>query len=860
MVLLAFSAGGFADDLPKVLATASETSHDTPALTSPGRVEPEPLGGQLDEPLSAMAPPMGPAHPGITSSPSVATDPALVFQDSSAVPGAMWSTRPEAWSIDGQTPYIQRFGAGYRFGDGPDFQESFSDLEWMIPIRGDAEFDNFFADLHFLVDNNAKITGNATLAYRRYLHGHNRIFGGYVFWDGTQTPLGNRLQQLGLGVESLGTWVDARANVYIPDRFEERAPLPNLFQGNNLIVNRAEVGMTGIDTEIGLNLPVVQNIRSRILGGGYSFDGQGTRSTFGWKVRGEAEINRQLWVDIGYQKDRIFGGSWNLGLVWRYSHRFLNDSPSPASMDHKYFRAEEGDATYDLSDRLSDPVRRMQHVVITQDPGEIATTPTDTPIHFLHVRNGAAGTGTIESPFGTLAAALAAPNAGSSIIYTPNGGTFNENVTLVDDAQLLSNGPVQTVTTQFGEQRLPFSGRHQNLAGLPKLTGNVTLANDATFSGFDVTGSVAGAAVTGFTVDNTVINNAAGDALSITGATASTLTNLQVTSGAGRGVSLDDSAATIKDLTVKSAAANGLEISTSAISRTVTVENLTVEAATGHAVDLQTTGLGDLTFTQAGTAAVKSTGDAFDAALEAGSSGDINLSLAKLTATSTAGTGINLDGSAGTGVLKVTALTDVAVTEAITGGFRANEVTFDGNATAPGNQLLNATSIRIGDSTNPSKVNNFGISLTGTSGSLTIGSLQVFNDAGAGLLVDNSGGGTLTLGSTAGLIDTLNGPALNLNKLTSALTLSSIKSTDSPVEGVLMDAVQGTLNITSTTLNQATGKAILIRNTPASMTANFGTTKIDSTVSTLQSDNVDTTTNNGTNLHLNFTTITITGP
>ena len=208
---------------------------------------------------------------------ALSTDPETVFQDQ---PPPL----PQAWSIDGQTPYIQRFGVGYRYGNGVGFKNGYTDLEWMVPIRGDAAFDNFFADLHFLALANAQVAGNALLAYRRYNRDWNRIVGAYAGWDGTQTPLGNRLQQMSLGVESMGPIIDARANFYIPDRFDIRAPLPNLFQGNHLIVNRAEVAMTGFDAELGLNLPVLLNTRSRVLAGGYNFNGNGTPGTTGWKA------------------------------------------------------------------------------------------------------------------------------------------------------------------------------------------------------------------------------------------------------------------------------------------------------------------------------------------------------------------------------------------------------------------------------------------------------------------------------------------------------------------------------------------------------------------------------------------------
>ena len=731
----------------------------------------------------------------------------------------------------------------------------------MIPIRGDAEFDNFFADLHFLVRDDSQLGGNATLAYRRYDLDWNRIFGGYVFWDGTQTPLGNQLQQLGLGVETLGQFVDARANVYLPDAFELRGALPSLFQGNNLIVNRAEVAMTGVDAEAGVNLPEMLNTRTRVLGGGYHFNGHGTQNTTGWKARVETEFNRNVWVDYSVQEDKLFGRTWNVGVTIRYAHRFLSHPASPASMDHKHFRGEGVNATRDLSDRLSDPIRRLQNVVITQDDGVVATDAGGVPLGFIHVANGFAGTGTFENPYGTLTNALADGAAGTSLIYTPFGGTYVENVTLVPGSRVLSNGPVQTVTTQFGDQPLPFSGSSTNLTALPTITGNVAMANTSRFSGFDVTGGLTAAAVTGFTVDNSVITNPAGDAVSVTGATASTLTNVRATSGAGRGVFLNNSAAVVTDLKVLSATTNGLEVTTGATPRLVTVNNLTVDAAGQHGVDLNVAGAGALTYTQSGTIDVKSTGNAFDAALGAASTGAMNLTLGSFTLASTAGAGVNLDGTAGTGTLRIVGLTSGTITTAATGGFLADTVTFDSNLTTAGNQQVSTALLTIGSSTDTTQVKGDGLRLIDPTGSLLIASLNVFNDTGTGVLVDTKGGGTtFALATAAGTITTTNGPALNLDPLALSMTLGTVRSDNSPTNCILLDTVSGALTIGTTILNTSASTPIVIQNTPAPLVARFGTTTIHSTIGPTLADNVDTTTGNDANLTISLTPLTITFP
>ena len=781
--------------------------------------------------------------------------PEFVFRSQSPEP----SDVPEAWSIDGQTPYIQRFGGGYRAGDGVGFQNGFVDLEWMIPIRGDAEFDNFFIDTHFLLRDDNKVAGNVTLDYRRYNTEWNRIFGTYVFWDGMQTPLGNQMQQLGVGFETMGQIIDARTNVYIPDAFGVRGSLPNLFRGHELIVNRAEVAMTGIDGEIGVNLPEFFNIRSRIFGGGYYFDGHGQGSTSGWKARAEAEFARNIWVDYSVQDDKLFGRTWNLGLMVRYSHRFLDHQPqSPASMDHKYFRGEGYNATRVLSDRLSDPVRRIQNLVLTRDDGVAATDPGGTVLNFLHVANGFAGTGTFENPYGTLSNALLDGAAGNSTIYTPFGGNYVENVTLVAGAKVLSNGPVQTVETQFGRQQLPFSGGQADLIGLPTVTGNVTMASNSQFSGFDVTGGLSSAGATAFTIDNSVITNPAGDAVSITGAVASTLTNLRVTSGAGRGVFLNNSAASITDLRVVNAATNGLEITTGATARTVTVNNLTIDAAGQHGVDLNSNA-GSLTYTQSGTIQVKSTGNAFDA-VKSGA-GNLNLNLGNVNLESSTGAGINLDGTAGAGRLNVVSFTGGTIAKAATGGILIDTVTFDGNLTTPGNQLVSTLGLTIGNSTDTTQVTGDGIRLLDPTATWSISNLNIFNDTGTGLFVDTKGGGTtFTLNTTGGNITTTNGPAMNLDPLTIAINLSTVRSDTSPTNGIRLDTVNGALNIGTTILNNGVGTPILIQDTPSPLIARFGNTSIHSTIGAAQAQNVDTTTGNGDNLTISFTTLSIVFP
>ncbi len=769
-------------------------------------------------------------------------------------------TPPEPWSLDGTTPFIQRFGAGYRLGDGLGFDKGFTDVEWMIPIKVDDSFDILFGEAHMLIHDDGQIGANFNLAYRVYNTSDNRIYGVYGFFDYTPTRL-NMFGQIGLGVESLGPILDFRGNVYIPDLYGIRGSLPNEFVGHNMIVNRADVAMTGGDLEMGLNLPEVLNVRSRVYGGGYYFNGHGNGNATGWKVRGEAELNRSAWVDVRLQDDNLFGRTLSVGMTFRYSHRFLGHQPATETMDHKFFRTRGVNYSGDISDRLTDPIARVQNILRVRDSGEIATDTLGNPINFLHVANGGVGPGTIESPYGSLTAALADGDAATSVIYTPFGGTFVEDVTLIDGATVLSNGPVQTVATQYGNQQLPYSGSSVDLSNLPTITGNVTLANNVLFSGFDITGAMTATAVNGFTIENSVVTNPIGDAVTVTSVDTGTFENLRLSSGAGRGMLIDDSAPALTDITVVSATDDGIEVHTGASNREISTSNLTVQSAGAIGLDLIVMGAGNLTFTTSGTTSLTATGNAFNAALAGGSTGNLILALNSVTMASSAGAGANLDGTAGAGTLFVTSFRDNAVTTAATGGILVDTVTFDSNLIAGGFQQVAGNTLTIGNSADTTDVLGDGLRLIDPTGNLGFGNINIYNDSDTGLLVDTKGGGTtFALANTGGTIMTTNGPAMNLDPLAISMQFDTLRSDNSPTNGIVLDTVSGGLGATTTILNGSIGTPIVISNTPAQFNVNLGNTTIQSTISNQQADNVDTTLGNGMNLNLQFNSLSITGP
>ncbi|WP_232375596.1 hypothetical protein [Mesorhizobium comanense] len=188
------------------------------------------------------------------------------------------------------------------------------------------------------------------------------------------------------------------------------------------------------------------------------------------------------------------------------------------------------------------------------------------------------------------------------------------------------------------------------------------------------------------------------------------------------------------------------------------------------------------------------------------------------------------------------------------GGIAFSNVTFDSNGAGG---TVSAGTLDIGKS--GARVLGNGLSLTGTSGKLDLGTFTVFNDSGTGLLVDTKGppATNFTLSSSGGSVDTTNGTALNLDPLTVNMTVGSVTSTGD-TNGIIFDGVAGTFTVTGATSITGTSGYGIDANTANTGTFNFNTVAVDNTTTagggihvatgTLNVSglaNIDTTSGNG---------------
>lgn len=727
-------------------------------------------------------------------------------------------------------PWTTRFTAKHVFNEGVGRDRGFSSLEWFLPLEQDSEAEMWFGDFRGLMFDDAEFGGNLGGGYRWYDADLDRIFGVNAYWD-FRTETGLEFNQVGIGLETLGPVFDFRVNGYTPTVNDTNQRLPLVFfEGHNLL-NRQFDAMTGVDYEAVFNLPDLGPIQTRVAGGGYFFDSSNTDAASGWRARLEVAFRDSVAASVAVQEDDVFGRTVNVIVELRRTiqhHR----SPSRRSMRHKFRNENGGGDGSTVLHRLADPVYRQQNIVLKQRE-VVVTDISGDPLTFLHVVEGGAGDGTIEMPFGSITAAMADPLAPTSVVFTPQGGTFTESVTLVAGTRLLSNGPLQIVDSTYGPIELPFSGTGADLSALPALiVGDVTLASNTELSGFDITGAVSGTGITMANVNQTAISMSAADALAFTGSDNITIDQVAISMPTGRGIFLDDSSATISNVTIANAGDDGIQIDSAAVVRVVTASNVTVTDAVNEGVDVNVAGAGNLTLAFSDSS-IGSTNTAFDIATT--STGNALVSADNLTLASTGMTGFNADGSGGVGTLFINSFAGNTVTEAMTGGVLLNTVTFDADSTTVLNQPLSSGTLTIGSAV--ARVMGDGLSLTDVTGDWNAGVLSIFNDTGTGLLVDNSVlGMPIELSSGAGsVVDTMTGSAIQLNTMTSGLLFNSITSIASPTQGIGITSVSGTLTSGAATSSGSLGSSVRYENilTGNELTTAFGTILFDNTIDTV---------------------------
>ena len=333
------------------------------------------------------------------------------------------------------------FDVRYMSGSGVGYQNGYTQIGAFAPYwLGE---DAFIApNARLLLTDNSGIGANGGLVGRRYSSNLDRIFGINGYFDTDVTRFGNRYNQLGLGVESLGQYFDFRANGYVPTggdkTFIRETGLSNVpfffenrigFIGTRLM----EQALRGADAEVGV--PVTpQTPWLRAYAGGYAYQQDGGKDPVGVRARLEGWVSNDLSLGVTTTWDKQFGTNVNFVADWRFS----------GFMPTRYF------PQWTTRERMLMPVQRQWRITagnFLENHNVLAFNPRDNQPYFVvWVDNSAPGTnaGTFENPYndGTL------PNtvpAETDLVLVRRGNStelapLNGSITLPDYARMLGEG------------------------------------------------------------------------------------------------------------------------------------------------------------------------------------------------------------------------------------------------------------------------------------------------------------------------------------------------------------------------------------------------------------------------------------
>jgi hypothetical protein len=588
---------------------------------------------------------------------------------------------------------------------------------------------------------------------------------------------GHTYNQVGVSGEWLTDFGNLRSNGYMPvgtTAYTAGSPDSLFFQNYVMCQSGLDAALTGADLEVGAYIPGLSDWAGMISVGGYALG----NARYDWTSGPQAGQDVVPWFGGVYTRlDMTFLNNWD------FSIQANNDSYFEWTGFARITYRMGGSRRRTVPDQMEQPMMRNEHIVRAHQTPIVAVNPsTGTPWRLIHVNNSAAtaGDGTAESPFRTIVAANAAATNPQDIVLVNRGtgaayaGTFSPLAAdqyLVGDGQSfvipsVCCGPVDIAIANNGVPVLSNpSGASVNLAnGL--FVGNFSIQNSAI--GIGGTGNLSSAA------RGAVVNN-----VNVAGSGAGSRTGIALTNATGSG--------TFRDVNI-SGMTNGAIVVTGG-SAVVDYAEGTLTNAQGHLLDVDSTTGGSVTLTANSTQPFNDSGDGISVRNAAGNVTVRNVVPGSRSAViSSQVDGISVVDSSGTQTFSGVTINAAGVSGP---GFAAVNVQNSTGATSATN------------------FNGLQISLTGT------------GNTAAGLLAANVRELNVAGNSS---VNVVNGPAVSLTNIADAnVTFTTVRSTNSPTNGILLDSVVGDFAVTGvTTITSATSASVaIVDSTPPGATGSI---------------------------------------
>ena len=394
----------------------------------------------------------------------------------------------------------QRITAKHREANGIGYQTGYTSLEGFFSTSKTPTLIGF-ADVRAHVFNDSKKAYNLGLGFRKLSEPYHLVFGANVFYD-YRDARHRAFNQIGVGLEVLGTKWDLRANGYIPVHHTKKKYRDEFlkFKGSSAIfTKRYEFAFVGAELALGRELVKMKNWDLHAKLSAYWFNGDFGKNAGGGLFELSTNITRYLTLKGQASYDTLFRGV------------FQGEAAINIPFGQKF---EKRDSTLscetlkDLEDRLVETVDRFEIIVTSIKRKKAAALDplTGQPLTFIFVNNTSHSLGTFESPYPTIAQAITASQPNNVIYVFPGDGTstgMNAGpYNLKNNQKFIGSAAPLTVTTAFGTRTIPAQSTTAPLLSSSTIVGladnnqvsgfkminasNAIFNNNATTSGFEV--------------------------------------------------------------------------------------------------------------------------------------------------------------------------------------------------------------------------------------------------------------------------------------------------------------------------------------------------------------------------------------
>ena len=403
--------------------------------------------------------------------------------------------------------------------EGLGFNESYQRLNARIPYHVVPGNSVLIGDLSASLTNDRGEAYNFGLIWRNYDATRNRVFGWNAYGDVDDGRQNKRWKRFGVGMESLGKYIDFFANGYYVSGTEGVLLDSSLgtdlsLGGNSAFRTRTSTwdnAYSGGDFEVGGPLPLLGRRGINAYAGGYYLDSDHGKETYGYSARVQALVTQSATVDLRYTGDDTFGD--NLWVSLAYT---IPNYRERAIMQPKRVR-----------DRLADPVYRSNRIHTNIDVVSTAEAMINTDkgrSFFLtyvdpdatSTTAGGDGAGTLEDPFTSLMVASMNNSAGIDVInVAPRDDDSGTNLTVAGGLDLFDCQVLRSTTQAYTLDSIagtdfiiPAVATGTNLGALisnPTMAmgGSVVrLANENTVLGMRIDGSNTAMTVFGTGITN----------------------------------------------------------------------------------------------------------------------------------------------------------------------------------------------------------------------------------------------------------------------------------------------------------------------------------------------------------------------